>query len=84
MLLQIIIDNQKEIEMSKEKITSLTLQVTEQDERSGQLETMESKWYNYKPNKMDFLKTIILHILYNPTLAKLLHALCCNKIFYLS
>ena len=41
--LQIIIDNQKEIEMSKEKITSLTLQVTEQDERSGQLETMESK-----------------------------------------
>ena len=41
--LQIIIDKQKETEMSKEKITSLTLQVTEQEERSGQLETMESK-----------------------------------------
>ena len=30
------------MDMSKEKITSLTLQVREQEERSSQLKTMES------------------------------------------
>ena len=38
-----IIDNQKEMEMLKEKITSLTLQVRESEERIIELETMESK-----------------------------------------
>ena len=42
MLLQIIVDNQKEIEMPMKK-TTLTFQVTEREESSAQLETMASK-----------------------------------------
>ena len=58
------------MEILKEKITSLTLQARER-ERSGHLETIKSKQYNYKP--MDLLKTStcyvnMLLILYNPTL----------------
>ena len=43
LLLQIIIGNQKEMEILKEKITSLTLQVRKREESSSHLETMESK-----------------------------------------
>ena len=42
MLLQIIIDNRKEMEILKKKLTSLTLHMREQ-ERNSHLETIESK-----------------------------------------
>ena len=82
MLLQIIIDNQKEMEILKKKITSLTLQVREQ-ERSSHLETIKSKWYNYKPTTMDYLKTSIYYanmLLYNPTLTNCLQLLIIVKV----
>ena len=43
------------MEMLKKKITSLTLQVREREERIIELETMESKRYNYR-SKMYFFQ----------------------------
>ena len=73
------------MEMLKKKITSLTLQVREREERIIELETMESKRYNYRPKIYIFSKQAFCTN-YVKTNINLVHMYCAvvDKIFYLS